>query len=208
MRSLIIIGILCISSHVCLGQDSPFGKADFFWPSVKTEAERELMRKNSATFESILSESRQVWEHIKDMQWEEADKYCRQTLRLYSDHMFLGYMEQAVAFRMMYKYLLPEPISEEQREALGYYLDLLLQNNTPDTYTVYQSLQALKTTWSSARLKEAASQTYPIGAKWLASPYQQIDIEEGVVQSTDVRTVRIWNMRQSLPKLKAMIDTQ
>ena len=198
MRLLIIIGILCVSSSVCLGQDSALGKADFYWPSVTTEAERKQRRENSVAFESIMTESLRVWENIKDMQWEKADKYCKQTLRLYSDHMFLGYLEQAIAFRMLYnKNLLSEPIGENQRDALGFYLDLLLQNNTPDTYTVYQGLQALQSTWSLARLKEAASQTHPVGAKWLASPYQQINMEEGVAESQDVRTLRIWNMRKS-----------
>ena len=87
MRLFFIIAIVCFSSNVCLGQDSAFSKADFYWPRWTMEGERELSRKNPTEYESSMLEGLRVKEHIEDMQWEEADTYCRQTLQLYADHI-------------------------------------------------------------------------------------------------------------------------
>ena len=205
MRVLFITAFLSTSTCVCFGQVAVFGEADFYRPRWQIDAESGP-EKNTVEYENIMLEGLLLKEHIEDIGWKEADKYCRETLKLYSDHMYLSRLEQEVAFRMLYIHLLSRPLNEEQKEVLGFYLDLLLLNNTPDAYTVYQCLQVLQSSWSPERIREAADQTYKSGKKWLAMPSAQIEIEEGMPRSRDVGTVRIWNMQQSLPKLNSLLD--
>ncbi|MEM8486708.1 MAG: hypothetical protein AAF564_14245 [Bacteroidota bacterium] len=205
MRRLFMISLLSISSSVCLGQDAAYGVADSYWPSWAIARGSDM---DPVAFEDIMMEGLHVKEYIAELNWKKADQYCRETLGLYSDHMYLGHLEQALAFEMLYRYLLTESLDDQQRMALGFYLDLLLLNNTPDTYTMYRGLQVLKTTWSPERILEAAGQTYVSGEKWLALPSAQIELEEGIPRSRDVATVRIWNMQQSLPKLNELINAK
>lgn len=97
--------------------------------------------------------------------WQEADRAVRDILRSNSSSPHLYALEQVAASTMLGRWLLDGKMSPERKQAIGFYTERLIENNSPDAALVQRSLEALQGTWSPARIAQAAEQTARLSKK-------------------------------------------
>lgn len=90
--------------------------------------------------------------------WRAADRNVRARL---DDRSAIPAVirEQAAAHAMLLHYFGDDSLAPDQREALGFYVDLLLDHQSPASPLIYPALQALRPDWSTPRLTAAIDTT-------------------------------------------------
>jgi len=116
--------------------------------------------------DSVASEGMRVIDEVQAFDsvaasasdWRVADRNIR--ARLGDSSAIPGVIrEQAAAHAMLLHYFGDDALAPDQREALRFYVDLLLDHRSPASPLIYPALQALRPDWSTPRLTAAIDTT-------------------------------------------------
>ena len=148
--------------------------------------------------------------------WKEAHQKVRDLLSSPSSTpQFI--MEQSAAYAMFRGYLSTDrwrkELTEEKVEVLGFYTELLVKNQSPESEFVYAGLQELDGHWSNQRIIDAAETTIQAAEQKYGSEEQSKDSPTNASESdkptpglAESRKRRARRALSANRKLQAMLD--
>lgn len=189
------------------------GKSDLFIPISATEEilKRDLELKQQGRMRE-LREQRMVLIQLvklfkdleKEQNWQRMHEVIRHQLEAYKNHPLSFAFEQLAGNLMLRKKLLKGEMTQEKREAIAYYTDMLLVRNHEDASVLLPALRQLQQTWSREKLTRAIQTSVNNSSQWVervtgcrdCSSEQQLSGEAAAVLSDSKR-------RQVLSVIKA-----
>ena len=94
---------------------------------------------------------------LKEKDWRVADEKVRAYLAQHEGRVDVRSLEELASSMMLHRLLLRSEASSERTEAVAFYTDLLLENESNDYGDIRIGLAALVEHWGAARVRQAAA---------------------------------------------------
>ena len=119
---------------------------------------------------------------VESESWQAADEKVRAYLANQQDNEFLVLLEQMAGSAMIQRIQQAQGTSEERLEAVSYYTDLLVKNESNHYDVIYMGLSELRGHWDEARLRQAADAVVTYGTEREEAKFARIEAREKELQ--------------------------
>lgn len=152
------------------------GKSDLFIPISATEEifKRDLELKQQGRMRELREQRMVLIQFVKlfkdlekEQTWQHMHEAIRHQLEVYKKHPLSFAFEQLAGNLMLRKKLLTGEITQEKREAIAYYTDMLLIRNHEDASVLLPALRQLRHTWSREKLTRAIQTSVNNSSQWV-----------------------------------------
>lgn len=222
--SRLLIFFVAISSLGLTGCDNPSQKRQEPADPIKDASMRgfgsppgDSLTPSNVDIEQISEEGVDFYEIVERAStWKEAHQRVRDQLNA-SSPVPQFVREQQAAHEMFEQYLSTdrwrESLTQEKVEVLGFYTELLVKNQSPESEFVYAGLQELDGHWSNQRIIDAAETTIQAAEQKYGSEEQSKDSPTNASESdkptpglAESRKRRARRALSANRKLQAMLD--
>lgn len=217
-NSVVIIGIFLLA-NACEQQPGPADKTKhsaepYFIPIVNPkigdgnqQSAQEPSRQDPEAWKEaslVVFDLNRIVEKATD--WKAAHAAVQHSLLEFEDQPFAYHIQQSIANRMLALHLLAENSTQEMKEAIAFYTELLLKNKHPDSYVLSKAIDRLEGFWTTERRRAAAAEALRFTDSYLQKNPCRACRENANIRMEDLsaRERKLYEMNSSLPSLKTL----
>lgn len=181
-----------------------------------TERERQDLEK---VLKLIEKSSRELAPHearimatiLKAKTWEEVDEAVRKELSAARQNPLSFRLEQYAAHMMLTVHLLAGEVTAEKKDAIAFYVMILLENENPNAELIFHALTLLEDKWSKQEIRQAALNAASYAREYLKQTPCRPCLEQTGLQPQkvneliDLKQQRLYKIFSAIPKLEALV---